>query len=96
MTKMYGFDHVMQGKDGSTIIIMNKEFDNDGGVQLATTSVGFELSEAWIRFVLSNLAEDSPAKITVSKALADGTLKTAIAAINKSTGDLVITPIKVD
>ena len=92
-----GFDQVVQSADGSVTIIMDsKQIDASGGVQMGSAFDGQnQLSSSWIDGVLDNLPENSPARLAIVQAKANGTLKTAVAGLDKSTGNIFITPVTV-
>jgi filamentous hemagglutinin len=91
-----GFDHVLQAPDGSvTIIVDSKQLSSSGAVQLGSSQAGTQLSEAHIRATLANLPDASPAKQAILSALDNQTLKTAVAGVDKKTGQFMITPVYV-
>lgn len=92
-----GFDHVWQAADGSVVLIVESKQIRNGTVQLNPNGAGgyTQMSEDWIRQVLDQLPDGSPAKAAVFKANKNGTLKTAIAGVDRQTGKAVILPVKV-
>ena len=91
-----GFDQVLQAPDGSvTIVADSKQIGNGGGVSLGSSQAGTQLSQNWIEATLENLPDGSPAKTAVQNAQNKGTLYTAVAGVNKTTGNLVIVPVNV-
>ncbi|WP_232355839.1 filamentous hemagglutinin N-terminal domain-containing protein [Burkholderia vietnamiensis] len=90
-----GFDHVLQGIDGSVTIVIDSKQINGGSVRLGVTEAGTQLSSSWINATLDNLPANSPARIAVTNARNNGHLFTAVAGVNKVTGNLVIVPVKV-
>ncbi|WP_235212518.1 filamentous hemagglutinin N-terminal domain-containing protein [Burkholderia pyrrocinia] len=90
-----GFDHVLQGIDGSVTIVVDSKQINGGSVRLGVTEAGTQLSSSWINATLDNLPANSPARIAVTNARNNGQLFTAVAGVNKVTGNLVIVPVKV-
>lgn len=90
-----GFDHVLQGIDGSVTIVVDSKQINGGSVRLGATETGTQLSSSWINATLDNLPSNSPARIAITTARNNGQLFTAVAGVNKVTGNLVIVPVKV-
>ncbi|HEZ4260541.1 TPA: DUF637 domain-containing protein, partial [Neisseria meningitidis] len=92
-----GFDHVWQAADGSVVLIVESKQIRNGTVQLNPNGAGgyTQMSEDWIRQVLDQLPDGSPAKAAVFKANKNGTLKTAIAGVDRQTGKAVILSVKV-
>jgi hemagglutinin/hemolysin-related protein len=92
-----GFDHVWQAADGSVVLIVESKQIRNGTVQLNPNGAGgyTQMSREWIKQVLDQLPDGSPAKAAVFKANKNGTLKTAIAGVDRQTGKAVILPVKV-
>ncbi|HGH6601259.1 TPA: DUF637 domain-containing protein [Neisseria meningitidis] len=92
-----GFDHVWQAADGSVVLIVESKQIRNGTVQLNPNGAGgyTQMSEDWIRQVLDQLPDGSPAKAAVFKANQNGKLKTAIAGVDRQTGKAVILSVKV-
>jgi len=88
-----GFDHVLQDPEGLITVIIDSKQIYNGSIQLGISRGGVQLSDDWIRDVLARL-ENGPAKAAVQKALNDGTLKIAVAGVNKKTGELLIVNIE--
>ncbi|HEZ6087185.1 TPA: DUF637 domain-containing protein, partial [Neisseria meningitidis] len=65
-----GFDHVWQAADGSVVLIVESKQIRNGTVQLNPNGAGgyTQMSEDWIRQVLDQLPDGSPAKAAVFKA----------------------------
>lgn len=62
-------------------------------IQLGASNGGVQLSNAWISDVTGRLPP-GPARSAVTNALADGTLKIAVAGVNKQTGELVMVNVQ--
>ncbi|WP_127218375.1 DUF637 domain-containing protein [Neisseria meningitidis] len=92
-----GFDHVWQSADGSVVLIVESKQIRNGTVQLNPNGAGgyTQMSREWIKQVLDQLPDGSLAKAAVFKANKNGTLKTAIAGVDRQTGKAVILPVKV-
>ena len=92
-----GFDHVWQAADGSVVLIVESKQIRNGTVQLNPNGAGgyTQMSREWIKQVLDQLPDGSPAKAAIFKANKNGTLKTAIAGVDRQTGKAVILPVKV-
>lgn len=84
-----GFDHVFQSPDGLTTIVLDSKQIYNGTIQLGKTGAAVQLSDTWIRGVLEKLPA-GPAQDAVRNALRDGTLKIAVAGVNKDTEKLVM------
>ncbi len=88
-----GFDHVLQSADGSVTLILDSKQIYNGSIQLGSTSAGtVQLSDDWISFVLNKVGP-TPAEAAVRAAIKDGSLKIAVAGVNKDTGELVMVNI---
>lgn len=87
-----GFDHVLQGPDGTVTIVLDSKQINNGSAQLGTTTSGevVQLSERWITNVLDELPNSSPAKIAVLAAIRDGTLAKGVIGVDKLTGQVTL------
>ena len=92
-----GFDHVWQAADGSVVLIVESKQIRNSTVQLNPNGAGgyTQMSREWIKQVLDQLPDGSPAKAAVFKAEREGKLKTAIAGVDRQTGKAVILPVKV-
>ena len=92
-----GFDHVWQAADGSVVLIVESKQIRNGTVQLNPNGAGgyTQMSREWIKQVVKSLPDGSPAKAAVLKANQNGTLKTAIAGVDRQTGKAVILSVKV-
>lgn len=92
-----GFAHVLQGRDGTVIIIDSKQLRRDGSVQVSNSGIGNtnQLSEQWIRNVANKLPNTDPTKNIVNKSVNDGTIKTLIAGVDKTTGEIKLIPVNV-
>lgn len=92
-----GFDHVWQAADGSVVLIVESKQIRNGTVQLNPNGAGgyTQMSREWIKQVLDQLPDGSPAKAAVFKANKNGKLKTAIAGVDRQTGKAVILSVKV-
>jgi filamentous hemagglutinin len=84
-----GFDHVLQDPEGLITVIIDSKQIYNGSIQLGSSNGGVQLSDDWIRDVLARL-DPGPAKTAVQTALNNGTLKIAVAGVNKKTGELLI------
>ncbi len=88
-----GFDHVLQSADGSVTLILDSKQIYNGSIQLGSTSAGVvQLSDDWISFVLNKVGP-TPAEAAVRAAIKNGSLKIAVAGVNKDTGELVMVNI---
>ena len=85
-----GFDQVIQGPDGSIIILDSKQMNN-GAFKLGTAYDGkVQLSDSWVQSVLGKLDPASEAYQVVSNALRNEILITGVAGVNKTTGELIL------
>ena len=90
-----GFDHVVKSLDGTvTIILDSKQIAKSGSVKLGVSSEITQLSEEAIKAVLDNLPEGL-AKVAIENALKNGSLKTAVAGVDKVTKQVVVAPVLV-
>ena len=64
----------------------------EAGAKLSPAAAGktVQMSDEWVEKVLDNLVPTSPAAIAIEKALRNGTLVKGVAAIDKSSGKLII------
>nr|WP_257626252.1 hemagglutinin repeat-containing protein [Janthinobacterium sp. NKUCC06_STL] len=87
-----GFDHVFQNTDGSVTILLDSKQMTEAGAKLSPAAAGktVQMSDEWVEKVLDNLVATSPAAIAIEKALRNGTLVKGVAAIDKSSGKLII------
>jgi filamentous hemagglutinin len=97
-----GLDHVIQFVDPAdgvtkTMVIDSKQLARSGSTNLDPEAAGgtMQLSDSSIRTVLSRLADDSPAKDAIEKALKSGTLVKAVAYLDKVSGELRIVRVTV-
>lgn len=84
-----GFDHVLQDPEGLTTVIIDSKQIYNGAIQLGSSKAGVQLSDDWIRDVLRRMSP-GPAQTAVQDALRNGTLKIAVAGVNKGSGQLVM------
>ncbi len=90
-----GFDHVLVAPDGTVTIIVDSKQMRNGTFRLSNGAEGHQqLSAAWINSVTNRLPLYSPAREKIRSALAGGSLRTAVAGVNKETGSIVIVPIR--
>jgi filamentous hemagglutinin len=93
-----GFDHVFVDSSGNVTLLIDSKQINNGTFTLSPTGSGgnMQLSSAWIDSVLSKLDPTSPAYEAIEHARATGTLTTAVAGVDKSTGRVIAVPVKVN
>ncbi|MGX9190127.1 hemagglutinin repeat-containing protein [Stenotrophomonas sp. Ker107b] len=84
-----GFDHVLQDPEGITTVIIDSKQIYNGSIQLGSSNAGVQLSDAWILDVLSRMGPGATSN-AVRTAMANGTLKIAVAGVNKTSGELVM------
>ncbi|GAB3263592.1 hypothetical protein [Chitinimonas naiadis] len=74
-----------------TLVLDGKQI-NGGSIKLDSSAAGgnMQLSDSWIRSVQAKLPNGDPAKAAIEKALLDGSLKTAVAGVDKPTGKFVV------
>lgn len=90
-----GFDHVLVAPDGTVTIIVDSKQMRNGTFRLSNGAEGHQqLSAAWINSITNRLPLYSPAREKIRSALAGGSLRTAVAGVNKETGSIVIVPIR--
>ena len=87
-----GFDHVLQDPEGLTTVIIDSKQIYNGSIKLGSSKAGVQLSNDWIDDVLSRMSS-GPAKTAVQTAINNGTLKIAVAGVNKESGQLVMVNI---
>ena len=92
-----GFDHVWQAADGSVVLIVESKQIRNGTVQLNPNGAGgyTQMSEDWIRQVITNLPDNHPTKNILREAVRSGKIKTAVTGVDRQTGKAVIIPVKV-
>jgi hypothetical protein len=96
-----GFDLVLKSPNGAVTIIMDgKHFTPSGAVQMSTNGAGGtnQLSSEWVDAVIRNIKNtnlNSPAVAAIEAAQKNGTLRTAVAAVNKDTKQLLVVPVSV-
>ena len=73
-----GFDHVWQAADGSVVLIVESKQIRNGTVQLNPNGAGgyTQMSEDWIRQVITNLPDNHPTKNILREAVRSGKIKT--------------------
>ncbi|GHD57861.1 hemagglutinin repeat-containing protein [Jeongeupia chitinilytica] len=105
-----GFDHVLikEGSDGSVLILDSKQMKKFSTRLEMNAAGGYpQLSDEWVNQVLRNL-DVAAAKASfsdkaeifrtinlVKDAMLDGKLKTAVIAVDKTTGNVMAVPVKV-
>jgi len=87
-----GFDHVLQSADGAVTIILDAKQIYGGTIQLGSTKAGVQLSDDWIDAVLGKIGP-TPAEAAIQQAIKNGTLRIAVAGVNKQTSELVMVNI---
>ncbi|EJU51394.1 hypothetical protein NMEN93003_1717 [Neisseria meningitidis 93003] len=92
-----GFDHVWQAADGSVVLIVESKQIRNGTVQLNPNGAGgyTQMSEDWIKQVITNLPDNHPTKNILREAVRSGKIKTAVTGVDRQTGKAVILPVKV-
>ncbi|WP_429945934.1 DUF637 domain-containing protein [Bibersteinia trehalosi] len=92
-----GFDHVLQGKDGTVIIIDSKQLRKDGGVQVSNNGLKNtnQLSEQWIKNVTRELNPNDPAKGLLNVAIDNKKVKTLVAGVDKTSGEIKLIPVQI-
>ncbi len=91
-----GFDVVLKKPDGSVTLVVDGKPMPDGTFKLAKAAGDHvQLTDDWINTVLSRLPDDSPAKLAIREAQRSNKLATAVGGVNRVTGDVVVTPVKV-
>ncbi|NRF69417.1 hypothetical protein HLB44_20665 [Aquincola sp. S2] len=87
-----GFDHVFVDRDGNVTLLIDSKQMSNGAVSLDPMAAGrnMQLSDDWVRAVLGELDQSSEAYIAVSKAMKNGTLIKGIAAVDKTSGNVLI------
>jgi filamentous hemagglutinin len=96
-----GFDHTFTlGQDSSgnvTLLLMDsKQMSASGSMKLSIGAGGqLQLSENWVTAVLGKLNPNSEAFQVTKLALDAGTLRTAVAGVDKIGGTLIMLPVKV-
>ena len=79
------------------MVIDSKQINN-GTFKLSPDGAGgnMQLSKEWIDAVLNKLDPMSPAYQAIERAQATGTLTTAIAGVDKTTGQIIAVPVKIN
>ena len=93
-----GFDHVFVDLSGNVTLLIDSKQINNGAFTLSPTGSGgnMQLSSGWIDSVLSKLDPTSPASEAIERARATGSLTTAVAGVDRSTGRVIAVPVKVN
>ena len=93
-----GFDLVLQDANGVVTIVMDgKQMTQSGAIGLSPNGAGgtTQLSDAWVSNVLLRLDPGSPAYRAVFAADQSNSLVTAVGGVNRTTGQLVVVPVRV-
>lgn len=92
-----GFDHVLEDASGNVTLLIDSKQITNGSFSLSASGAGgnMQLSNGWIDSVLSRLDSTSPAYQAIEQARATGKLITAVAGVDKSTGQVVAVPVKI-
>jgi filamentous hemagglutinin len=96
-----GYDHVLRvGQDasGNVMILVadSKQMAASGSMKLSVGAGGeLQLSAGWIDAVMGRIQQGSEAWLAIDAARTSGTIRTAVAGVDKATGNLVIVPVKV-
>ncbi|MCW8197320.1 filamentous hemagglutinin N-terminal domain-containing protein [Verminephrobacter aporrectodeae subsp. tuberculatae] len=93
-----GFDLVLKDANGGVTIVMDAKQMHNNTFKLASSGGSgavktVQLSQAWIRKVLTELPKTSPARNAIEQAINTGTLRTAVGGVNRSTKTLTIVPV---
>ena len=93
-----GFDHVFESASGDVTLVIDSKQINNGTFKLSPDGAGgnMQLSKEWIDAVLNKLDPMSPAYQAIERAQATGTLTTAIAGVDKTTGQIIAVPVKIN
>lgn len=85
-----GFRYIYKGKEGDILILVQSEFEPNGGIQLKTDEAGnFELSPAWIKNINDKLPDSSNVKQEVQFALEHNLIKTMLFVLTQDGIQLV-------
>lgn len=92
-----GFDHVLQGRDGTVIIIDSKQLRKDGSVQVSNKGIDKtnQLSEQWIKNVTRELNPNDPARGLLKVAIDNKKVKTLVAGVDKTSSEIKLIPVQI-
>jgi len=89
-----GFDHVLVAPDGTVTIIVDSKQMRNGTFRLSNGAGGQrQLSRAWLDAVIERLPAESPGRVQVESALTSGSVRAAVAGVDRRTGEVVILPV---
>jgi filamentous hemagglutinin len=93
-----GFDHIFVSPSGGVTLLIDSKQVTNGTFTLSPDAAGgnMQLSNGWISSVLNNLDPSSPAYKAITQAQASGKLTTAVAGVNKATGQVIAVPVKIN
>nr|WP_235513426.1 hemagglutinin repeat-containing protein [Burkholderia pseudomallei] len=92
-----GFDHVLEDASGNVTLLIDSKQITNGSFSLSANGAGgnMQLSNGWIDSVLNRLDSTSPAYQAIEQARATGKLITAVAGVDRSTGQVIAVPVKI-
>jgi len=86
-----GFDHVLQSADGTVTILLDSKQMAKGAAKVSTgAGKEMQLTDAWVKNVMTKLDQTSPAYLAIEAARNNGTLVKGVAGVDRTTGALTV------